>query len=230
MSKDTPLILPVQTGTRIFLVDDHPLVREWLGSLIERQADLGICGQAEDSASAFREISRLKPDVVIVDLSLQGESGLELIKQLQTLHPVPRVLVLSMHDEAFYAERTLRAGAHGYVMKRAATGKVIEAIRKILSGQIYLSESLAARIAQKFIGSSAQPGESLMSTLSDREVEIFRFIGQGYETKHIAEKLHLSLKTVQTYCGRIKDKLALANATALTHEAVRWYEHEQRNA
>jgi DNA-binding NarL/FixJ family response regulator len=230
MSKTPTHLPPDGPRSRIFLVDDHPLVREWLGSLIERQADLGICGQAEDSASAFREISRLKPDVVIVDLSLQGESGLELIKQLQVLTPAPRILVLSMHDENFYAERALRAGARGYVMKRAATGKVIEAIRQILRGETYLSETLAARMAQKFIGSHAEPGETLMSTLSDREIEIFRFIGQGYENKQIAERLHISLKTVQTYCGRIKDKLALANATALTHEAVRWYEHEQRNA
>jgi len=229
MSKAEPTAPPSSVHHRIFLVDDHPLVREWLGSLIERQADLVICGQAEDAGSAFREISRLQPDVVVVDLSLRGESGLELIKQLQVLPRPPRILVLSMHDETFYAERALRAGAHGYVMKRAATGKVIEAIRQVLRGELYLSEALAAGMAQKFLGVGHQPGEPLMTRLSDREIEIFRFIGQGYENKHIAEKLHLSLKTVQTYCGRIKDKLGLANATALAHEAVRWYEHEQRN-
>ena len=213
---------------RVFLVDDHPLVREWLASLIERQSDLSVCGQSEDAATAVQEITRLQPDVVVVDLSLQGQTGLELIKQLQTLLPNPRVLVLSMHDEAFYAERALRAGALGYVMKRAATTKVIEAIRKVLIGQLYVSEALAAQMAGKFIGAKASAGKSPVTQLSDREMEVFTLLGQGYETKRIADELRLSQKTVQVYCGRIKEKLGLDNATALIREAVRSFEEEHR--
>jgi DNA-binding NarL/FixJ family response regulator len=215
---------------RVFLVDDHPLVREWLSSLIERQPDLCVCGQAEDAGTAFQEIIRLQPEVVVVDLSLQGQSGLELIKQLQTVLEDPRVLVLSMHDEAFYAERALRAGALGYVMKRAATGKVIEAIRAVLAGRIFVSEALASQMAEKFVSSrAAQQGKTPIAQLSDREMEVFIFLGQGYETKRIAEDLHLSQKTVQVYYGRMKEKLGVDNMPALIREAVRWFEQEHRS-
>jgi DNA-binding NarL/FixJ family response regulator len=213
---------------RVFLVDDHPLVREWLASLIERQPDLCVCGQAEDAGTALREIIRLQPEVVVVDLSLQGQSGLELIKQLQPVLENPRVLVLSMHDEAFYAERALRAGALGYVMKRAATGKVIEAIRAVLAGRIFVSEELANQMAGKFVGSRAQPGKPPIAQLSDREMEVFNLLGQGYETKRIAEDLILSQKTVQVYYGRMKEKLGVDNMSALIREAVRWFEQEHR--
>lgn len=213
---------------RVFLVDDHPLVREWLANLIDRQPDLCVCGQAESAGPALEAITRQQPDVVVVDLSLQGQSGLELIKQLQTSLRSPRVLVLSMHDEAFYAERALRAGALGYVMKRAATGKVIEAIRQVLLGRLYVSEALAAQMAVKFIGARGQPGESPITQLSDREMEVFTLLGQGHETKRIAEELNLSQKTVQVYCGRIKEKLGLDNSMALIREAVRWFEQEHR--
>jgi DNA-binding NarL/FixJ family response regulator len=212
----------------VFLVDDHPLVREWLANLIERQSDLFVCGQAEDASLAVSAIERLQPDVVVVDLSLQGQSGLELIKQLQTLLRNPRVLVLSMHDEAFYAERALRAGALGYVMKRAATGKVIEAIRQVLQGRLYVSEELAAQITGKYVGARAKAAESPLTLLSDREMEVFSLLGQGCETKRIAEQLNLSQKTVQVYCGRIKEKLGLENSMALIREAVRTYEQEHR--
>ena len=211
---------------RVFLVDDHPLVREWLGSLIERQPDLAVCGHAETSGAAFAAISKLQPDVAVVDLSLEDGSGLELIKQLQALPQPPRVLVLSMHDEAMYAERTLRAGASGYVMKRSATGRIIEAIRQVLQGRLYISESVSEKMAEKFVLRRTQPGASPISLLSDREMEVFQLIGQGYENRRIAETLHLSPKTVQVYCGRIKDKLHLENATALIGEAVRWHEHQ----
>jgi DNA-binding NarL/FixJ family response regulator len=210
----------------VFLVDDHPLVREWLANLIERQHDLCVCGQAEDAAMAVTDIARLQPDVVVVDLSLQGQSGLELIRQLQTLLHHPRVLVLSMHDEAFYAERALRAGALGYVMKRTATGKVIEAIRQVLLGRLYLSEELAARLADKFTGARAPAGDSPTAQLSDREMEVFALLGQGYETKRIGEQLQISQKTVQVYCSRIREKLGLESPTALIREAVRSYELE----
>ena len=215
---------------RVFLVDDHPLVREWLASLIERQADLTVCGQAGDASTAVQEIPRLQPDVMVVDLSLQGQTGLELIKQLQTLLPNPRVLVLSMHEESFYAERALRAGALGYVMKREVTSKIIEAIRQVLLGRLYVSEALATQMAGKFIGVRASVGESPLAQLSDREMEVFSLLGQGYETKRIANDLRLSPKTVQVYCGRIKEKLNLDSFTALIREAVRWFEQEHRGS
>lgn len=214
----------------VFLVDDHPLVREWLGSLIKRQPDLTLCGQAETSGGAYEAIVRLQPDVAVVDLSLEDGSGLELIKQLQALAEPPHVLVLSMHDEAHFAERALRAGAVGYVMKRAATGSIIEAIRRVLLGGIYVSEAMGARMAEKFVLARTQPGAAPITLLSDRETEVFQLIGQGFETKRIAETLHLSPKTVQVYCGRIKEKLGLENATALICEAVRWHEHQNHTA
>jgi DNA-binding NarL/FixJ family response regulator len=222
---------PPSPGTerhRIFLVDDHPLVREWLGSLIERQPDLAVCGQAETSGAAFEAIARMQPDVAVVDLSLADGSGLELIKQLQTLAQPPRVLVLSMHDEAIYAERALRAGAAGYVMKRSATGRIIDAIRQVMQGRLYISEAVSEKMAEKFVVARAQTGASPIARLSDREMEVFQLIGEGFENRRIAETLHLSPKTVQVYCGRIKDKLGLENATALIGEAVRWHEHQHR--
>lgn len=220
-----PAATNVGARRTVFLVDDHPLVREWLGNLIARQPDLAICGQAESSATAYEAIARLQPDIAIVDLSLEDGSGLELIKQLQVLTEPPRVLVLSMHDEVYYAERALRAGASGYIMKRAATGHVIEAIRQVLAGKIYISEPMAVQMAEKFVSKSPSGG-SPIALLSDREMEVFQMLGQGIETRRIAETLHLSPKTVQVYCGRIKDKLGLENATALIREAVRWHEHQ----
>ena len=213
---------------RIFLVDDHPLVRDGLATLIERQPGLSVCGQAETSAMAFDGIARLLPDLAVVDLSLESSSGLELIKQLQGLSAPPPVLVLSMHDEALYAERALRAGARGYIMKRSAPRHVIDAIRQVLDGKLYMSEALAARMAEKYVDARALPGESATTLLSDRELEVFRLLGRGYETRRIAEELRLSPKTVQVYCGRIKEKFSLTNATELIREAVRWVETQER--
>ncbi len=214
----------------VFIVDDHPLVREWLGNLIARQPDLHVCGQAESSAAAYEAMSRSQPDIAIVDLSLEDGSGLELIKQLQSLPEPPHVLVLSMHDEVYYAERALRAGATGYIMKRAATGHVIEAIRQVLAGRIYISEGLAQQMAQKFVNNDPGAATSPVALLSDREIEVFQMLGEGIETRRIAETLHLSPKTVQVYCGRIKEKLGLENATALIREAVRWHEQQHRTS
>jgi len=214
---------------RIFIVDDHPLVREGLVHLIERQPGLSVCGEAEKSAAAFEAISRLKPDVAIVDLTLEGGgSGLELIKQLQSLDQPPQILVLSMHDEMLFAERAFRAGARGYIMKRSAPKYIIEAIHQLLQGKLYMSESFAMRMAGKRIGARAVLGEPPVAQLSDREMEVFRMLGEGCKTSHIAQKLHLSPKTVQVYCGRIKEKLNLANATELIREAARWMENESR--
>jgi DNA-binding NarL/FixJ family response regulator len=212
---------------RIFVIDDHPLVRESLVALIDRQPDLRVCGQAGDSASAFAAMLGDPPDVAVVDISLPGESGLELIKRLQALDHPPLLLVVSMHDESVYAERALRAGALGYLMKHETTDKVVEAIRVILRGQPYVSSALAAQLAKKYVGARAAPDLSMVGRLSDRELEIFQLIGRGHETKRIAQDLHLSIKTVQAHCAGIKEKLGIANATELIREAVRWVENER---
>lgn len=217
---------PATTRSRIYIVDDHPLVRESLAALLGRQADLDVCGQSGDATTAYADIVRLVPDVAVVDLALPGESGLELIKKLQAVTSAPRVLVLSMHDEEFFAERTIRAGARGYLMKQETTEKVIDAIRQIQRGELYLSEALAAQFAEKFVGSRNGAELSTTARLTDRELEVYRLIGQGYETRRIAVTLHLSMKTVQAHCANIKSKLRLENATALLREAVRWVEHE----
>ncbi len=208
---------------QIFLVDDHPLVREWLTNLVNQQPDLAVCGEAEDAAQALRAIDKLGPDVAIVDLSLKSASGLELIKDLKLRHPEVRVLVLSMHDEFLYAERALRAGARGYIMKRETAKKVIDAIRQVIAGELCLSEKFAALMARKFLEGGPGSG-SPIELLSDRELEVFQLFGQGYDTRRIATALSVNFKTVQSYCARIKEKLRLENATALLREAIRWEE------
>lgn len=213
---------------RVFVVDDHPFVREGLAALIGRQADLAVCGEAASPAEAIAGIERTRPDLVLVDLSLGDESGLELIKRIQLIAQPPQVLVISMHDELYYAERALRAGARGYVMKRETSGKLIEGIRQVLAGSLYVSAPVSARLAEQFVGHRAGRAESPISRLSDRELEVFQLIGRGMENREISETLHVSLKTVQAHCANIKDKLALPNGTALIREAVRWLEAENR--
>jgi DNA-binding NarL/FixJ family response regulator len=209
---------------RIFLVDDHPLVREWLTNLIQQQPDLVVCGESEDAPNALREISAARPDVVIVDISLKLGSGIELIKNLKASHPGIAVIVLSMHDERLYAERALRAGARGYIMKCETAKKVIAAILRVLSGNIYISESLTELFAGKFLDGRLLMGGSPVEQLSDRELEVFQLLGKGYETRQIAEILKVGMKSVQGYCARIKEKLKLTNAAELLREAVRWQE------
>lgn len=210
----------------VFLVDDHPLVREGLEKLIAQQSDLTVCGQADSAATAYDEIVRLHPDVAVVDLSLGGASGLDLIKRLQELPERPAVLVLSMHDDALHAERALRAGARGYVAKRESTRKVIDGIRQVLQGQLFISATIASEVMAKLVGSPSVQSGSSVDKLSDREMEIFRRIGLGHETRRIADDLRISLKTVQTHCMHIKDKLGLESATQLMREAVRWVEND----
>ena len=224
----TPMSESGKKKRTVFLVDDHPLVREWLTNLINQQADLVVCGEAESAPQAMTAIAAAQPDVAIVDLSLKDSSGIELIKNLKQSHPAIAVLVLSMHDESLYAERALRAGARGYIMKRETTRKVITAIRQVLEGKLCVSESISAAMAEKFVGGRSTAGASPFSLLSDRELEIFQFLGEGRETKQIADDLHISLKTVQAYCDRIKEKLSLASATELRREAVRWEEQRHR--
>ncbi|HSY10388.1 MAG TPA: response regulator transcription factor, partial [Candidatus Dormibacteraeota bacterium] len=178
---------------KIFLVDDHPLVREWLTNLIHQQPDFVVCGECEDAPHALQEISATMPDVAIVDISLKQGSGIELIKSLKALHPDVAVIVLSMHDERLYAERALRAGARGYIMKRETAKKVITAIRQVLDGKIYMSESLAAVFAEKFVDGRLPSSGSLVEQLSDREIEVFQLLGKGCETRQVAEMMNVSM-------------------------------------
>jgi DNA-binding NarL/FixJ family response regulator len=212
---------------RIFLVDDHPLVREWLTNLIHQQPDLIVCGEAETASQAFEAIAKMQPAVAIVDISLKGSSGIELVRNIRTLRPPVAVIVLSMHDENLYAERALRAGAQGYIMKRETAKKVIAAIHQVLEGKLYLSDWLTALYAEKFLRGNAPTAGPSPDQLSNRELEVFQLLGQGYETRLIAETLHVSMKTVQAFCARIKTKLKLSNATELLREAIRWHESQQ---
>ena len=191
-------------------MDDHPLVREWLINLINRQPDLTICGEAEDAPRALEAVGRLRPDVAIVDLSLSVGSGLELIKDIRAHSPDVAVIVLSMHDESLYAERSLRAGARGYVMKRETTKKILAAIQRVLEGGVHVSDDFAAVMAEKLVGGRPKTAadQPIVTLLSDRELEVFRLLGKGRGTPKIAEMLGLSLKTVQAYCARIKKSSA----------------------
>jgi len=190
----------------IFIVDDHPLVREGLTNLINRQSDLIACGEAKDSAEAIAGIAKERPDVAIIDISLTNESGLELIKHLSKQFPQVALIVLSMHDEALYAERALRAGARGYVMKHETSKSVLASIRRVLTGEIYVSERIVNRMALRLSSSGRAVARSPVERLSDRELEIFQLLGQGRTPSEIAGDLNLSLKTVQAYCARAKEK------------------------
>lgn len=212
---------PSAPKCKVFLVDDHPIVRQGLALFIEREPDLMVCGEAEDATSALQAIRDATPDFVILDISLNGPDGLELLKTLRARYPNLPALVLSMHDESVYAERALRAGANGYIMKQEAGDKVITAIRHILGGDVYLSDRLTKQMLQQFVNGSISPRDPL-AKLSDRELEVFRLIGAGHGTRQIAEELHVSTKTVESYQAHIKEKLALRNARELVQYAVEW--------
>jgi DNA-binding NarL/FixJ family response regulator len=216
------------TPVRIFIVDDHPLVREWVGNLLRQQPDFVVCGQAEDSAGALAGMGSSPPDVAIIDLSLKGGFGLELIKDLKIRYPATAIIVLSMYEEIYYAERALRAGALGYITKRESTGRIVEAIRQVLAGRVYASSDLLARLAERMVGRAPPPPQGAMAILSDREIEVFQRLGQGQPTRKIATDLSVSIKTVQAYCARIKEKLGISSGTELMREAVRWVETENR--
>jgi DNA-binding NarL/FixJ family response regulator len=208
-----------KTKFRILLVDDHPILRQGLARLINEQKDLMVCGEFEEAAKALDSIEEIKPDAAIVDISLKGASGIELLKNIKIRFPSLHVLVLSMHDESLYAERALRAGASGYIMKQEATEQVLVALRRVLGGEIYLSEIMSSKLMHQLVGGKPTAG-SLLERLSDRELEIFGLIGQGRGTRQIAEQLHLSVKTVESHRAHIKEKLNLKNATELVHRAI----------
>lgn len=208
--------------SKVLLIDDHPLVREWLATLINEQPDLQVCGEAANASAALELIGTAKPDIAVVDISMEGGSGIELIKNIKALHPGVIVIVLSMHDEMQYAERALRAGARGFIMKREATKKVLLGIRAVLEGKLYVSDRVNEMMAEKFVEGRTSATGSPVEQLSDRELEVFQLLGKGHSTRRISEELNVSFKTVQAYCARIKDKLNLANATELLREAIRW--------
>ncbi len=208
------------TKKRILVVDDHPIVRQGLALLINREPDLLVCGEAEEAMGAIHVLASARPDVLIVDISLNGPDGLDLLKNIRTTHPTLPVLILSMHDESIYAERALRAGANGYIMKQEATEKVLVALRRILSGEIYVSDRIANRMLKHYITGSGTLRNSSISDLSDRELEVFRLIGEGDGTRQIAEELHISIKTVESYQAHIKEKLSLRSARELTQHAI----------
>ena len=207
---------------RVLVVDDHPIVRPGLALLINREPDLMVCGEAEDARTAMQSITAAKPDILVVDISLNGPDGLDLLKYIRTRYPDLPVLILSMHDESMYAERALRAGAQGYIMKQEATEKVLVALRRILGHEIYVSERVSNRILQRYIGSPSDGGPSSIADLTDRELEVFRLIGAGHSTRQIAEELHISVKTVESYQAHIKEKLSLRSARELVQHAIQW--------
>jgi DNA-binding NarL/FixJ family response regulator len=213
---------------KVFLVDDHPIVRQGLALLIDREADLCVCGEADGGSGVLQAIAELRPNIVVLDISLNGPDGIDILKTLRMREPALPVLVLSMHDEVTYAERALRAGANGYIMKQEATERVLVAIRRILRGEVYLSDRLTSRMLQNFVGGSAPSADSPVSSLSDRELEVFRLIGEGHATRQIADELHISIKTVESYQAHIKEKLALRNARELVQHAIQWSVSEKR--
>jgi DNA-binding NarL/FixJ family response regulator len=206
----------------IFIVDDHPIVRQGLALLINREPDLAVCGDAEEAGSALRGIEELKPDLIVVDISLNGPDGLDLLKDIRARDSNLPVLILSMLDESLYAERALRAGANGYIMKQEATDRVLVAIRRILEGEIYLSDRMANRMLHRFASGAGVEQKSAVADLTDRELEVFRLIGEGHATRQIAQELHISVKTVESYQAHIKDKLSLKNARELFQRAIQW--------
>lgn len=205
---------------RVLVVDDHPIVREGMALLINREPDLAVCADAEESNAALEAIDSLRPDLAIVNISLPGRDGLELLKMIRAKDPQMPVLILSMHGETTYAERALRAGANGYIMKQEATDKVLVAIRRILNREIYVSEEIANRMLRHFVGAHESDGRSPLDGLSDRELEVFRRMGEGQSTRQIAEELHLSVKTIETHQARLKEKLSLRTSRELVQYAI----------
>jgi DNA-binding NarL/FixJ family response regulator len=216
---------PKTRKKRILIIDDHPMMRDGLRQLMANEADLEICGEADDVSAALAQAENLKPDLAIVDITLRSGNGLELIKDLQIRSPQTAVLVLSMHDESLYAERVLRAGGRGYIMKQEGGAKILEGIRQVASGRTFVSAAISARILDSFSG-HGQENKSAVDLLTDREFEVFQLIGRGLSTKEMAEKMHVSVKTIEVHRVNIKEKLGTPTAPDLIRFAVRWVESE----
>jgi DNA-binding NarL/FixJ family response regulator len=211
--------------TRVFIVDDHPIVRQGLVQMINQEADLTVCGEAEDVEHALEAIAELHPDLVLVDLSLKGGNGLDLLKALRARASMFPALVVSMHDESLYVERVLRAGARGYIMKHEATDTMMQAIRRVVRGEIYVSDKMLTKLLGRFVLDAPDPGASTLERLSNRELEVFRLIGAGHSTRHIASVLHVSIKTVESHRAHIKEKLQLNDTGALVRYAMQWVDN-----
>ena len=214
---------------RILLVDDHPIVRQGLAELIRREPGLEVCGEVGDACQVVKAIQETSPDMVVLDLSLQGTIRIDLLSAIQVRRPGLPVLVLSMHDENLCAERALRAGARGYVMKGEEGGELVAAVRKVLGGGVYLSEKMVAKLLRRVVPGAPPMGESPVERLSDRELQVFELIGHGTSTRQVAQTLHLSVKTIETHRAHIKDKLSLDSATDLFLYAFRWTQDEGRS-
>jgi len=211
----------IKRATRVMLIDDHPIVRQGVRMLLSQTADMEVCGEAASAYEALQTIESTDPDIAIVDLSLKESSGLELIKDIRIRFPSVLILVLSMRNDSFYVERVLRAGARGYIAKEEGAEKVIEGIRRVLAGEVYLSQKLASTMVKAMVAGS-DPQRPLIDRLSDRELEVLELIGKGLPTREIAEKLHVSVKTIDSHREHIKDKLNLDNATELIKYAIQW--------
>jgi DNA-binding NarL/FixJ family response regulator len=216
--------------TRIYVVDDHAMVRRGVAALIRDEEDLELCGEAEDCAVATSEIAKLRPEVAIVDISLRGNSGLELIKNIMAFDSKIRIVVLSVHDEAVYALRALKAGANAYVMKQELSSKVIEAVRKVRKGQMFISDYVASQMFNRLNGGQDETDDLPVAGLSDRELEVVTLIGEGLATREIASRLNVSVKTVETHRAHIKTKINLSSGTKLVQFCIRWVEHGRRRS
>lgn len=228
---NTPAATPASNSSepvrhRIFLVDDHPVTREGVRVLIDQEADLVVCGQADSAPAALQLIQRLKPDLAVVDITLKTTSGIELMKNVKALLPDLPVLIMSMHDESLYAERALRAGAKGYVMKHEASDRILTAIRNVLAGDLYLSEKMKEKMLHRLVRSRKNEVVFTIDTLSDREMEVFQLIGNGFGTRQIADKLNLSVKTIDSYREHLKLKLRLEKGSDLVRHAIQWVRSE----
>jgi len=207
-------------GRKVFLIDDHPIVRQGLTHLVNQERDLQVCGTAAEAREALQGVEQARPDVAVVDITLGRSCGLDLVRDLHARYPDLPILVLSMHDETLFAERALRAGARGYIMKKEATQDVVEAIRRVLDGALYVSEAMAARMVHGFITGHSPSGASPIGRLTDRELQVFQCIGRGMTTREIAQSLHLSVKTIESHRAHIKEKLGLKTTTELLVHAI----------
>ena len=219
--KPTVASPPATVKRRVFIVDDHPIVRQGLAQLINNENDLEVCGHGEDAFESLRTIRQMKPDIALVDISLKESDGIELLKELRAQDPDLPVLILSMHDESLYAERALRAGARGYIMKQEAPQALLQAVRRVLDGQVYVSDRMSATLLQRMVGGRKPGGELPMDRLTDRELEIFRMIGAGMSVKEIADKLCLSAKTIEAHREHMKEKLNFKSSAELLRFAIR---------
>jgi DNA-binding NarL/FixJ family response regulator len=232
-SPGSPKTLPKKepdVRKKILVADDHPMTRAGVVHLLTKQSDMIVCGEVGSPSEALHEISKSSPDLLLTDMTMPGRSGIEFIKDALALHPHLPILIVSMHDEVIYAERALRAGARGYIMKEAGGEKLLAAIRRVLGGQVYVSEQMSAKILDSLSATKPRGSHSPIEKLSDREFEVLQLIGQGKSTRDIAKQLHLSPKTVDVHRGHIKEKLELKDATSLVRHAVRWVETQDKKA